>query len=322
MNRPGRSCPLSYRYTPEALSGLATFAADTLYVAGGLYGNPFALDALLELVAQDPGARLVFNGDFNWFNIEPEDFRRVNEVVLVHDAIRGNVETELASPNDGAGCGCAYPEWVGDAEVARSNRILERLRQTAADQQKLLSRLGALPACLAARVAGVRIGIVHGDAESLAGWGFSQETLAAADGLEAARACFGAAGVRIFASTHTCLPVLQMIDGAEGACAVVNNGAAGMPNFRGTRFGLVTRISVRPAPRARAYGVRIAGAYVDALRIDYDVDAWEESFLSRWPSGSDAHLSYFSRICGGPRYTMKEAVRMSMTAPGAVQTTA
>lgn len=322
MSRPGRTCSLSYRYMPEALSGLGTLDADTLYIAGGLYGNPFALDTLLDLVAQDPGARLVFNGDFNWFNIEPEDFRRINETVLVHDAVRGNVETELASPNEGAGCGCGYPEWVGDAEVARSNRILERLRQTAADHPKILSRLGALPAYLAARVAGVRIGIVHGDAESLAGWGFSQETLATADGLEAARACFGAAGVRIFASSHTCLPVLQMIDGAEGACAAVNNGAAGMPNFRGTRFGLVTRISVRPAPRARAYGVCIAGAYVDAVRIDYDADAWEQSFLGQWPSGSDAHLSYFSRICGGSRYTMKEAVRISMPARGAIQTIA
>jgi len=322
MTRPGRTCPISYRYMPQALSGLATLDADTLYVAGGLYGNPFALDALLELAAQDPGARLVFNGDFNWFNIDPEDFRRINETVLVHDAIRGNVETELASPNVGAGCGCGYPDRVGDAEVARSNRILERLRQSAADHQTLLSRLGALPAYLAARVAEVRIGIVHGDGESLAGWGFSQETLAAADGVEAARACFGAAGVRIFASSHTCLPVLQMINGAEGACAVVNNGAAGMPNFRGKRFGLATRISTRPAPHARVYGVRVAGAYVDAVRIDYDADAWDRRFLTQWPSGSDAHLSYYGRIRGGPEYTMKEAVRTRAGAPGAVQSTA
>ncbi len=66
--RPGRSCPISYRYGPEALRHCAEIEADTLYVAGGLYGNSFALDTLLNLVARDPGARLVFNGDFNWFD--------------------------------------------------------------------------------------------------------------------------------------------------------------------------------------------------------------------------------------------------------------
>jgi len=84
--RPGRSCPISYRYGTEALKRCAEIEADTLYIAGGLYGNPFALDALLDLVASDPGAQLVFNGDFNWFDIDPADFRRVNEAVLDHHA--------------------------------------------------------------------------------------------------------------------------------------------------------------------------------------------------------------------------------------------
>ena len=30
-----------------------------------------------------------------------------------------------------AGCGCGYPDSVGDAEVARSNAILAQLRETA-----------------------------------------------------------------------------------------------------------------------------------------------------------------------------------------------
>src|SRR6185369_1257711 len=119
-----------------------SFDAETLYVAGGLYGNPFALDALLEIVAGDPGATLVFNGDFNWFNVEAEDFRRVNETVLAHGAIRGNVETELAQPAQDAGCGCGYPDWVDDAVVARSNRIQEKLRATARAQPGLTARLG------------------------------------------------------------------------------------------------------------------------------------------------------------------------------------
>jgi hypothetical protein len=35
----GRSCPLAYRYQPEALARPSQLAADTLYVVGGLYGN-------------------------------------------------------------------------------------------------------------------------------------------------------------------------------------------------------------------------------------------------------------------------------------------
>jgi len=307
--RPGRSCPISYRYGTEALKRCAEIEADTLYIAGGLYGNPFALGALLDLVASDPGAQLVFNGDFNWFDIDPADFRRVNEAVLAHHATRGNVETELARPAGGAGCGCGYTDWVGDAEVERSNRIMERLRETAARYPDLTSRLGALPAYLAARIRGVRIGIVHGDGESLAGWGFSQEILATEDGRASARAAFAAAGVRIFASSHTCLPVLQRFDDAGGERAIVNNGAAGMPNFLGTRFGLATRISAHRSPRARAYGASIGGLYVDAVRIDYDVPAWEARFLANWPAGSDAHLSYYGRICNGPRYAVEQAMR-------------
>lgn len=306
---PGRSCPIGYRYGPEALQRCAEFEADTLYVAGGLYGNPLALDALLALAARDPGAQLVFNGDFNWFDVDPADFRRVNQAVLEHQATRGNVETELALPVSGAGCGCCYPDWVGDAEVERSNRIMERLRETAAKHPDLTSRLGALPPYLAARIGGVRIGIVHGDAQSLAGWDFSQEILATEGGQARARASLAAAGVCIFASSHTCLPVLQMFEDAAGALAIVNNGAAGMPNFLGTRFGLATRISVRRAPRARAYGATICGLHVDAVRIDYDGQAWEARFLANWPAGSDAHVSYSGRIRDGPSYTVAQAVR-------------
>ena len=308
--RPGRSCPVSYRYGAAALQRAIQIEAETLYIAGGMYGNPCALDALLDLAARDQGAQIVFNGDFNWFNIDSATFRRINEAVLAHHATRGNVETELAVAASGAGCGCGYPEWVGDAEVDRSNRIIEKLRETAARNADITSRLGALPAYLAARVGEVRIGIVHGDGESLAGWGFSQEILATEEGRGVARACFQLAGVGIFASSHTCLPVLQILDGAGGTCAIVNNGAAGMPNFQGTRYGLATRISIRPAPPGkRVYGARIGSLYVDAVRIDFDAVAWDAAFLANWPAGSEAHISYYSRICNGPGYTIGEANR-------------
>src|SRR6266540_1205226 len=147
--RPGRSCPRHYRYSPAVFARAADLKAQSLYIVGGLYGNPFALDAVLAMARRESAA-LVFNGDFNWFNVDPAEFERVNEVVLQHVAMRGNVETEMAGEDSGAGCGCAYPEWVGDAEVERSNKILRRLRETARGFPDLCARLGGLPMHLVA----------------------------------------------------------------------------------------------------------------------------------------------------------------------------
>ncbi len=312
--QPGRVCPIGYHYGVQALGAAAARApaieAETLYIAGGLYGNPFALEALLEMVAREPGARLVFNGDFNWFNVDARDFLSVNRKVLDHAATRGNVETELAAPREGAGCGCGYPDWVGDEDVARSNRIMERLRLTAAGAPEVTGRLGALPMFLVARVGGAKIGIVHGDADSLSGWGFSQEVLATPAGLAAARAAFCAAGVDVFASSHTCLPVLQAIETATGPGLLVNNGAAGMPNFHGQCTGLATRVSVHAPVHSTLYGAQSGGVHVHAVPVEYDTVAWERRFLAQWPAGSDAHVSYFSRICKGPRYAAEAAMRV------------
>src|SRR5438093_6520262 len=203
--RPGRSCPPHYRYSPAVFARAADLKAQSLYVAGGLYGNRFALDAVLDLARRE-GATLVFNGDFNWFNVDPAEFEDVNRTVLEHAALRGNVETEIAGEDSGAGCGCAYPEWVGDAEVERSNRILERLRETARGHPDLRARLGGLPMHLVAEVGGLRVGIAHGDAESLAGWQFSQEALR--ERPEHAEALLAGAAIDVFACTHTCLPVM------------------------------------------------------------------------------------------------------------------
>lgn len=305
-NGPGRGCPLSYRYGAQALAVPASLQAETLIVAGGLYGNVCALERLLDLYQAEQGDKaLVFNGDFHWFDVDPGEFRVVTRQVLAHAATRGNVETELAQPAPGAGCGCGYPSWVGDAEVERSNRILERLRRTAAADGDLLASLEALPMYRVAEVGGARVGIVHGDGESLAGWGFSQEALATPEGAAAAHAAFELARVRVFASSHTCLPVLQDLGAGR---LIANNGAAGMPNFRDTRFGLATRISVRPSPRA-LYGARANHLYVEALAIDYDAQAWRARFLKQWPDGTDAHQSYFARIEHGPRYELGQALR-------------
>ncbi|MBI4988837.1 MAG: hypothetical protein HZC23_08470 [Rhodocyclales bacterium] len=105
------------------------FAADTLIVVGGLYGNRAALDAAEARVQH-------------------------------HIALRGIVETELAGDDDRAGCGCAYPDDVSDAAVARSNAILARLRRTAQSIPATRRHLGGLPMHRVAAVVDLRIDAV------------------------------------------------------------------------------------------------------------------------------------------------------------------
>ena len=304
--RPGRSCPIDYHYGARALAAPATLATDSLWIAGGVYGNALALERLEEMFAKERGrAKLVFNGDFHWFDLDDAAFAAVERGVSRHAATRGNVETELAQPQAGAGCGCGYPGWVGDEDVERSNRIIERLKATAARATGAAGRLAALPMHLVAEVGGQRVAVVHGDADGLAGWGFSQEVLETPDGRTAARAAFDAAGVDVFASSHSCLPVL--LDFGDSR-AVINNGAAGMPNFEGTHYGLATRISIEPSDGA-LYRGRIGGLHVEAIPVDYDAKAWRAAFLAQWPEDSDAHTSYFGRILNGPRYSINDAVR-------------
>lgn len=316
----GRSCPLHYRYAPsvfaadapERLAGL-----DVLYVVGGLYGNEAALMRVIELFEQERGrARLVFNGDFHWFDADPAVFTRIQQSVMRYDALRGNVETELADEfSDGdAGCGCAYPDWVGDTVVERSNRIHKALRRSVTPEQQRALR--SLPMHLRADVGPLRLGLVHGDAQSLAGWGFAQEHLRDAGHRQQVGRWFEAARVDAFASTHTCLPVFQRVaPGMDSHCGaagrwVFNNGAAGMPNFQGDAAGLVTRIACAPfTGPERRFGVVERGVHIDAIAIEIDMAAWQRQFQQLWPEGSDAHASYFNRIQHGPAYHPHEAVR-------------
>ena len=315
--QPGRSCPLHYRYALEDFERRPAIAADTLYVVGGLYGNGPALDAVLDMAAAEPRpVVLAFNGDFNWFDADAQGFRRINDTVLSHVALRGNVETELAAEAGEFGCGCAYPEWVSDAEVERSNAIMARLRETACCHPELRRALGQLPMHAVAAVGGIRVALVHGDATSLAGWSYAQERLTDRGHRDAVAQHFGRAGVRVIASSHTCLPVAADFDTPHGRCILINNGAAGMPNFRGTRHGIITRIGVEPAGvTAPLYGTRLDTIHVEALPVHYDHEAWMASFLSCWPRGTPGYESYHRRLVSGPGSALEAAVRWSTAAP-------
>ncbi|MGE0063832.1 MAG: hypothetical protein AB7T86_17350, partial [Xanthobacteraceae bacterium] len=86
-----------------------------------------------------------------------------------------------------------------------------------------------------------------------------------------------------------------------------NNGASGMPNFTGTTYGALTRISMRPSPHAPLYGMARDGVFIDALPVAYDTQAFMARFLARWPEGSPAHVSYHARIASGPAYDIARA---------------
>jgi hypothetical protein len=305
----GRMCPVDYRYSPSVFARASDFDADVLYVVGGLYGNLAALVAVERLAAAERATvTIVFNGDFHWFDAEPDWFAAIDQGVARHRALRGNVETEIARGNDiGAGCGCAYPESVDDGLVQRSNDILIGLTQAARTSSVPLDRLARLPMHLVARVGALRVGLVHGDATALAGWGFAHDRLDAVDQLGWLAEVRRQSGIDVFASTHTCLAAFRHFALPAGALTVINNGAAGMPNFAGTRFGLLSRFGTSPSPHPTVYGAVRDGVHIDAVAIDYDQAAFADRFLARWSEESPAHLSYYRRIASGPDFPIERA---------------
>jgi hypothetical protein len=300
-------CPADYRYPPSVFDRPAELTADVLYLAGGLYGNLAALGEV-ERLAEEERAAVVFNGDFHWFDAEPGWFAEVARRVARHHAIRGNVETELARLTDiGAGCGCAYPASVDEDAVRRSNEILIDLRRTADAVPGVTARMAALPMHIVAQIGGLRIGIVHGDATSLAGWSFARGALDDPAAPAILNAIQRVARVDVFGSTHTCLAALRDFELRAGHLTIINNGAAGMPNFLGTRFGVVSRIAASPSPYRPLYGLARDGVHIDAIALSYDHDAFLDRFLARWPQASAAHAAYFRRIIEGPDYQPAQA---------------
>lgn len=303
MARPGRHCPLPYRYRPEQLSTDPVPAeSETMYVIGGLYGNTAALTALDRRVADDMASgttpQLVFNGDFNWFNIDADAFATINHTVLGHDAIKGNVEYELADPDEEAGCGCAYPDFVDQIMVERSNRIIQSLQQTARGFPDLCNALGRLPRYRCYTLAGQRMLILHGDPESLAGWGLAHESLRTPEQQEVVADWFRATDVDVIACTHTCLPAVwqREVDGRDRL--VINNGSAGMGNLRNDTRGLITRLATTPHPEALV-NARCGDLWASLVPLEFDLADWLTSFDRWWRSGSDAAVSYRERLVSG-----------------------
>ena len=310
--KEGRSCPLAYRYQPEVLCrDPEPVTEDVLYVIGGLYGNVEALDEIERMAAEEERlgrrVRLVFNGDFNWFNADDSLFREINQRVLKHTASLGNVEYELAIPSDSAGCGCAYPDFVDQGVVERSNRIMARLQATAENHGDILNRLATLPRYRCLIFGGLKILVLHGDPESMAGWGLARESFSAGNE-DRVTSWFASIGADVIACTHTCLPVLWRGSVKDQPKAVLNNGAAGMGNLVDDPRGLITRIARHQPLVTPLADYSMAGMGFSLLPVKFDLEAWLGRFDHLWPAGSEAAVSYRQRLTTGTAVAANQLV--------------
>ena len=247
----------------------------------------------------------------------PDVLRQTEGGVMEVVATAGNIELAVSGGAAGAaGCGCDYPAYVSRGVVERSDEIVRQLGAVASECEtpQALSSLSSLPLFATFRVGSVRVGVIHGDPEMLSGWSFGVEFMSPPDAaLRAALGCsheavtsrsqvedwFRQAEVDVFACTHTCLPYAQRFVGAgrprgggaggveRGDGLIFNNGSAGMANFEGTRWGLITRISqdLTPPPGS-VYGCELAGpeggkgVRVDAVKVPFDYAAFTEVRVS------------------------------------------
>ena len=255
--------------------------------------------AAAETQATGNPVSLVFNGDFNWFNVEATAFRQLNDRVLRHPVVLGNVEWELSDPDPEAGCGCAYPAEVDQALVDRSNRIIQRLRDTARDFPELCQHLRQQPRYRCYTLDGRQVLVLHGDPEALAGWGLSRDTLAAPGHQPQLHQWFAASGADVIAATHTCQPALWRTCLGDSDRVIINNGAAGMGNLPGDPRGLITRIAVQGRHPEALAGTDCGGLRVELIPVPFDSPAWHQLFSHWWPPGSDAEVSYGERIQRG-----------------------
>jgi hypothetical protein len=305
--QPGRTCPLSYQYPPTIFKQQSVHECETLYVVGGLYGNSPALTSIEALVALEPQAPVVFNGDYHWFDAQPEWFADIDRRVRAFTRLRGNVETELANQSDDLGCGCAYPSAVSQVTVERSNQIQKKLKDAVSSQ--FLADAASLPMTLTYQVGPTKVGVVHGDAQSLAGWQFDPSQLDDPANHVKIAQLFKQSGMDVFASSHTCAPGIRVF---ESFGAVINNGSSGMANLPDSSHGIMTRISVHPAPKSLPvlFSQNFRGVLLQAVKVDFDLVQWQQQFLRTWPPQSPAYESYFERITHGPTDSVHYCARV------------
>eukprot|EP01059_Diplonema_ambulator_P007921 TRINITY_DN17456_c0_g1_i1.p1 TRINITY_DN17456_c0_g1~~TRINITY_DN17456_c0_g1_i1.p1 ORF type:complete len:244 (+),score=9.23 TRINITY_DN17456_c0_g1_i1:39-734(+) len=224
---------------------------------------------------------------------------------------------------EGTGCGCGYPEYTCDGVAARSDRIVERLRAEVRLNGDVKTWLQSLTLYKLLEISGGRVGIVHGDPESLSGWNFSAEMMPVTTNsdlrdmlncsvprtpLPLISQWFESANVSAFVSSHTCLPHATSLPPGP----VLNNGSAGLPNFTSRLEGTAARVAHKSHPPPASI-IPIATLHTPQLRLDlipvrFPYEEWVRHFETVWPVGSDGYLSYHDRIVNGPRYRVDQAV--------------
>ena len=294
------SCPLSYALN---FPSKPNFKSRCLYVVGGLYGNVFALKEILSM-ADAEGADVVFNGDIHWFDAEAKSFKEIEHEIAKRalTAINGNVEFELASGQNG--CGCFYPSCTDAGAVDRSNLIHARLRELVRQEcEHFLDIFKKRAKCELVSVGTANVAITHGDEKFLAGWGCSRENLATKARQDELNLWLKEHKFDVLACTHTCAPAAIALENG----VVINNGAAGMPNFASELYGLITRVALSPSKEA-IYSTKVGKIYVEALPIRYDTAEFLKWFDQIWSKKSPAAISYRGRIANGSEGEIKDAI--------------
>ena len=301
MKTEGRICPLDYSIDSESFKNFRAIENSTVYIVGGLYGNFEALKEIIYMAKEEYNKYnsevfIIFNGDMHWFDIEKEYFKNIEDMSEGCEKLLGNVERELFRKNDiGIGCGCAYPEYVDDDIVERSNIIHKKLKNIVNKFPKYKNMLSKRKMNIVIQISNQKIAITHGDEQKLGGWECSRENLSRIDRQEELNKWFKENNIDILATTHTCSPAALKIENG----IVINNGASGMPNFKNRIYGLITRISIYKSHKA-IYGDKIKNLYAEALAVKYDKDKFLKWFDNLWTIGSEASLSYRDRIVNGP----------------------
>lgn len=302
------TCPLAYRYGAKSIKAIKAEETQTLYVVGGLYGNPYALSTIKQLFDDERNnAKLCFNGDFHWFDIAPNQFQLIQTEVMQYEAISGNVEYELGTENYSGGCGCSYPTSVAPEIVELSDAIHRRLSTTARNFPEAIKYFSQLSMFKKYSVAGLNVAVVHGDADSLAGWNFDLSLIDKNTIREWVQQAFTLAEVDVFASSHTGTALMRRFSNNGKDKLVINNGSAGAPNFLKQLHGVITRISSDRYKGESLASTRIGNAWIESLPIRYNHEAWVHEFLKQWPEGSDAYTSYWTKIAQGPNYSLHNA---------------
>lgn len=306
MNKPGRSCPLDYSIEKNFfLKKENEISCDTIYVVGGLYGNYQALSEIINLsLKEKENTTIIFNGDIHWFDKNLNDFKNIEKEVINHIPLLGNVEAELIRKKDiNIGCGCSYPSCVDDDSVNRSNEIHRLMKNSMCMDKNIIKSLSERKKALVAKIDNIRIAITHGDEKSLAGWLCSRENLSNIERQKELNMWFNKNNISILATTHTCSPAAITINNN----IVINNGAAGMPNFKNTKYGLITRIS-KNACKDALYRTKKDNLYVEAIPVNYDFTSFVSWFDKEWNNNSPASISYRDRILNGTYDEIKDAI--------------